>query len=189
MNRPSKTKLALAIVFGGAIFGLFSYITVDEVIHHTSDVEFCGSCHSMGPIAKSYAKDVHGGANKYGTVAQCVDCHLPHDSSINYLFVKTKLGIHDVWTEFVVGPEDVPWVEKRKRVTEFTYDSGCMKCHAKLERATMGSNKAFVAHKPYFQKETPKTCTSCHEHVGHEQLGAYLHSAGVAKINNGPKGE
>ena len=68
----------------------------------------------------------------------------------------------------------------RERREQYVFDSGCLHCHANLERGTMASNKAFVAHKPYFLGETSKKCVTCHQHVGHKDLGSHLGAGGTS---------
>jgi nitrate/TMAO reductase-like tetraheme cytochrome c subunit len=54
--------LALSL-FGGGMVGIAEY--------HTSQPQFCASCHIMGPYYESWEADIHGG--KLGVY--CVDCH------------------------------------------------------------------------------------------------------------------
>jgi cytochrome c-type protein NapC len=41
----------------------------------------------------------------------------------------------------------------------------------------MASNKALIAHKPYFLGTTDDKCVTCHENVGHTDLNKYLSEA------------
>nr|WP_245583260.1 NapC/NirT family cytochrome c [Oceanospirillum beijerinckii] len=159
------STLALIIIAGWA--------TTDYALHKTSDAAFCGSCHSMKPMQASFLQDKHGGHSTTGIQALCTDCHLPQDNYISYLYMKGKNGAWDVWKEFVLGAGDVDWHAKRAEANRYTYDSGCLKCHNTLISASELNNKQFVAHKPYFQKRTEKTCVDCHK-VGHKNLSLYL---------------
>ncbi|OVE81851.1 hypothetical protein BVY04_02275 [bacterium M21] len=128
------------IFFGGLLGMLVSLFTV-EFVERTSDAKFCGSCHSMEPMTKSYHLSVHGGNNKDGTVATCVDCHLPHDGTVSYMVQKTKSGIHDLLMENFGDLESIDWQAKRKESERYVYDSACLKCHKKLQDTATGNHK------------------------------------------------
>ncbi len=161
---------------GGALvaWALMGWVATEEVFHATDGAGFCGTCHVMAPMIAAYEQDPHGGVNANGIQATCLDCHLPHESAWGYAWAKAQTGTHDVWAQWTYDLEAIDWEAKRERREEFTYDSGCLNCHQNLERATMASNKAFVAHRPYFQKTTRQTCVSCHPHVGHHELSEQL---------------
>ncbi|NKQ36072.1 MAG: cytochrome C [Chloroflexi bacterium] len=159
------------------VLPFISWLITDESITATSDAQFCVTCHSMGPFEKSHTADVHGGANDHGIRATCAQCHLPHDNSFNYLYTKAETGIHDLWVENFGDPENIDWAAKHEYREEFVYDSGCLTCHTNLEKATMASNKALIAHKPYFLGTTDDKCVTCHENVGHTDLNKYLSEA------------
>jgi cytochrome c-type protein NapC len=174
-NKASKTIL---IIVGGIVAFLvlpfLSWIITDEGITATSDAKFCVNCHSMKPFEASHNADVHGGKNAHGVRATCARCHLPHDSSFNYLYTKARTGLHDLWVETFADVENIDWESKRSYREEYTYDSGCLTCHTNLEEATLATNKAFVAHRDYFLGVTTDKCTTCHEHVGHANLSEYI---------------
>ena len=89
-----KTILKTGIV--AALIGMgiaASWAMVDTGIHMTSDDEFCSGCHSHQPIGSSYRASLHGGNNAKGWRASCSQCHISHESSLHYLWVK---GIHGV---------------------------------------------------------------------------------------------
>jgi len=177
-EKVSVKKLILFVLCIGALIGFLSSYTTAVIVEKTAGKEFCAQCHTMEPMAQAYSMDVHGGNNKQGIVVKCVECHLPHNTLIGYLFEKSKTGIHDVWAELTYDKSKINWEEKRKHRSTFTYDSGCLKCHENLQDATMGSPKAFIAHKDYFLNKTKK-CVECHKNVGHQNLGHYLKKASL----------
>ncbi len=172
IKNPRILVLVLATVLGIVFF--LGWMVTDTAFKLTGGPEFCGSCHTMQPLVNSFRDDVHGGNNKNGAAAECVDCHLPHDYKLRYVAAKTAYGIHDVWAQTFYDLEAIDWIAKRQHREDFTYDSGCMTCHKLLERASMPNPKAFVAHKPYFLGEIKKKCVSCHENVGHKNLVNHL---------------
>jgi len=172
-ERIQRLHFLLLVLVGCVLGGAASLVGV-VAVEKTSGVEFCASCHTMTPMVQAYREDLHGGNNRSGLLAECSDCHLPHDNVLHYLFQKGLTGTKDVLVETFGRPEHIDWEERRKRREVFTYDSGCLKCHHNLQTATMADPKAFIAHKAYFMGATDKTCVSCHEHVGHKHLGLFL---------------
>ena len=178
MIKPIKLIVGAALV---GIFATVSWISLETMIELTGDETFCASCHTMKPMAAAYREDVHGGKNTWGIQAKCVDCHLPHNNSVNYLFRKAVLGTHDVFAEFAFDLDKIDWVANLENREDFVYDSGCLHCHTNLEAASERNNKMFVAHKPYFLGETQKHCVSCHQKVGHKGLKEKLLSSQASK--------
>jgi cytochrome c-type protein NapC len=173
----SISKIIVISLIGiGILIGILASFSTAVAVEHTANDKYCSSCHTMDPMIASYHEDVHGGAGKQGIKVSCVACHLPHESLAGYLFAKAKTGLHDMVAELTLDKSQIDWQEKRKHSDEFVYDSGCLSCHSNVEKMTMGNPKAFIAHKEYFMKTTTKTCTGCHENVGHKLLGNYLES-------------
>lgn len=174
-KKPVRTIFIILGAFVAIIvFAFFSWLITDEGITATSDATFCVGCHSMEPFGKSHTADVHGGNNAHGVRATCAQCHLPHDSSLNYMYTKARTGIHDLWVENFGDPENIDWEAKRAHRESYVYDSGCVTCHTNLQGATMATNKAFIAHRDYFLEITDDQCVTCHENVGHANLSEYI---------------
>ncbi|MDR3568842.1 MAG: NapC/NirT family cytochrome c [Syntrophobacteraceae bacterium] len=158
----------------GVIVGIaFSFITY-EVAEKTAGAGFCGSCHTMEPFVSTFAMHVHGGNNKYGFQARCNDCHLPHDGLGDYLFVKAKASINDVWVQTFDNTAKIDWPGKLKEPGRFVYDSGCLECHANLQDKSLSNPRAFLPHRMYFAQTTTKTCADCHSNVGHKHLAEHI---------------
>ncbi|MBN2695473.1 NapC/NirT family cytochrome c [bacterium] len=155
-------------IFLGAILSFIFAIMVEE----TSDESFCGSCHTMKPMVESFLQSKHGGNNKLGIKAKCVDCHLPHNNLLNYLFRKGTTGFHDVWAQMFYS--NFEWEKNRDNREKYVYDSGCLKCHKNIEHVRFGNLKSFIAHKAYFLTPEKYSCVMCHKNVGHKDLGLYL---------------
>lgn len=172
--QQTKSKFPYVIISIGVIIGLIIAFISSVAVHHTSDKHFCGMCHTMKPMVDAYKMDVHGGAGSHGIEVKCVDCHLPHDSVANYLLTKMQTGFHDIYAESFYNLKEIDWNKKRKHREHFVYDSACLACHTNLKEATMSNMKAFRGHKAYFSGKSGKKCVSCHENVGHKNLGDYL---------------
>ena len=168
------TLITLGAILAFVILPFISWLITDEGITATSDATFCVNCHSMAPFEKAHTADIHGGRNAHGVRATCAQCHLPHDSSFNYLVTKARTGIHDLWVENFGNPETIDWEAKRAYREHYVYDSGCVTCHTDLQKATMATNKAFVAHRDYYLGIIDDQCVTCHENVGHADLSTYI---------------
>lgn len=177
-NRIVITLAVLSVLGVGAVA---SWAVLDTAFHATGDYEFCTSCHGYEPIALAYREDIHGGNNRVGVRAACNDCHLPHDNSLHYFWVKAKHGIVDPTMALLKEPHEIDWHGIRERREEFVYDSACLNCHKYLLEATEDNRMAFRSHSKYFGGETDKKCVSCHENVGHSRLGYHLEAAGWKK--------
>ena len=175
-----KTRLVRWVVIATALgLGVAgSWAVIDTGIHQTSDDEFCTSCHSHEPIGTSYREDLHGGNNATGWQATCSQCHIPKDNALHYLWVKGRHGVVDPYMEFTRDSYDIDWHGHRELRERYVYDSACMDCHRKLEQSTLSNGKAFLPHRDYFTGRTEKTCVSCHQHVGHKNLGLHLEAHG-----------
>lgn len=142
-----------------------------EVVETTGNEEFCGACHEMQPMVKTYQQDTHGGNNPHGFSAECVDCHLPHTSTVGYLLSKGIQGTNDVIKKTLTDTSDINWLENRKKRESYVYDSGCLECHNQLLGKTKADNpKSIEMHQHYkdMQNKTPSLkCVSCHVTVGH----------------------
>ncbi len=169
----------VAIVLGIGV--ATSWAAMDTMIHHTSDDAFCTNCHSHQPIGTSYRESLHGGNNAQGWRATCAQCHIPHDNSLHYLWVKTVHGIRDPLVELVTDPYDIDWHAHREKREHYVYDSACMGCHKNLEGRSLANSKAFLPHRDYFAQPDEHKCVSCHKHVGHNALGNHLEAMGWRK--------
>ncbi len=182
---------SIAIFF--IVVGLAISLLTISAIEKTAGVNFCQSCHSMKPMVDSYKHSVHGGFSHSNVVAQCVDCHLPHNSTLGYLIEKIKTGTYDVWAESTYDTSKIDWQEKRKKRRDFVYDSGCLRCHKNLLRAIKLNSDAFIYHKAYFSKKlkvidgdkkVSAKCVDCHKNVGHYELDKHL---AILKVKNDQK--
>jgi len=143
-NRIIKTLAVLAVLGAGVIA---SWAALDTAFHMTGDYEFCTGCHGYEPIAQAYREDIHGGNNPSGVRAACNDCHIPHDNSLHYFWVKARHGIMDPTMALLKAPHDIDWHGIRERREEFVCDSSCLNCHKYLQEVTEGNRKAFRAHR------------------------------------------
>ena len=163
-----KLKGSSFILGGLVLVFILLFITAimpTVAILETTDSKFCGQCHEMKPIIESYLNSSHGGNNATGYVAECVSCHLPYDSTFDYLVKKAEFGIRHSFKHFFTDTKKIDWGDHKKNQLNYTYDSGCVKCHAQLQDQISG-------HDSYFEGKH-ESCLECHE-VGHENLKYYV---------------
>ncbi|PSM51791.1 NapC/NirT cytochrome c family protein [Campylobacter blaseri] len=182
-------KKTLLKIFCVLVIAFVFFFGTNAVVHTTSKNEFCSVCHEwMKPMVQAYAKDVHGGANKFGVSAQCVDCHLPQDSYVKYVFQKAINGASEISHMVFNDAKDAKWQENRANREKFVYNSGCVKCHTNILELNSTNQNMLDMHKIYIEKNNLKkdsvSCVSCHKTVGHKNLGKVLF-----EIKNPPVGD
>jgi len=171
-----KKKIPLLLVVGIVVGFIVSY-TSYEAISRTGTPQFCVVCHEMAPMRASYDNDVHGGNGKTGIRVNCVDCHLPHNNLVNYVFTKAKNGMSEVGTHFFGNPDAIDWQQKREERAKFVYDDGCIKCHSNYATNEKISPKARQMHEHYnglLGTNKELGCASCHAEIGHNGLNNML---------------
>ncbi len=158
----------------GAVAGIFATVIVvlssGFMIDATNKDVFCASCHIMEPFQQSWKQAVHGGNNRQGFAAQCVDCHLPHGNFLEYIVVKGLTGASDIFHNIYVDGAEVDWQENAEKYRlDFTYESGCRHCHSVLTPPGLSAG-GFIAHRSFLRGTANRTCAECHPHVGHENM-------------------
>ncbi len=164
-------KKTILFILVGICLGVTLSLGGAEIVERTSGITFCSKCHSMQGVAKAYLADIHGGNNKNGVKVKCADCHLPHDNVFTYMTAKAYTGIKDVLGE-LFWADDIDWVTHLEKRKEFTYTSGCKKCH-NLDAIQYEIPKAYLAHRD-FKTGVVHSCIQCHQHVGHKNIKAHL---------------
>ena len=164
-------KKILILLSFGVLFGLVLSLGIAEMIDRTGDRAFCGSCHTMEPVALSYAQDIHGGNNERGFSAECVDCHLPQETVTHFVIMKAIDGTRDFLGE-MFRADSYDWIGNLQNRIAFTYSSGCVRCHD-LSAIRYKIPKAFLAHRDFLSGKVA-SCVKCHEHVGHKNIQDYL---------------
>lgn len=181
-------KIILQICFLLA-FAFIVFFGGSALVHSTQDDKFCTLCHEwMDPMVNTYHKDTHGGANKFGVKAKCVDCHLPHETYIGYIFQKALNGVNEVSYMVFNDAKNQPWLKNRKNRDKFVYDSGCLSCHETILDINSSSKYINDMHTLYTKfkdsKEKKMSCVACHKNVGHKNLGKILHDIKHPPVGN-----
>jgi cytochrome c nitrite reductase small subunit len=167
----SGRRKTLLIGLGiGVLLTVVTVLASGFMVETTNTDTFCVSCHAMTPFRTAWQESVHGGNNPQGFRAQCVDCHLPHGSFIDYFTTKAITGTGDLLHNIVFNPAKFDWAANaEENRLKFTYDSACRYCHYDLTPPGMPSG-GFIAHRAYLRRDTDKRCADCHPHVGHKDM-------------------
>lgn len=140
-----KGLIVLALIMGGV--GLFVSFGPPGLYAKSSTPEFCASCHVM---ESQYEMWFHHGAHRN---IQCVDCHLPNDTPVNYALWKGMDGMKDVWLFFSGKvPEKIKLTEHGAAVLE----ENCRRCHEQLVSVI----------------KEDRRCWECHRRLSHLTTGA-----------------
>lgn len=137
----------------GAFVGMVLYVAhISRAASYLSDdPEACINCHIMVPEYASWKHSSHA------RVANCNDCHVPHDSTLRKYYFKAKDGTrHSVL--FTLGMEKQ--VIKAIPESEHVIQENCIRCH----RATIERARAPV------HTDWDRSCTDCHREVPHGRV-------------------
>lgn len=113
---------------------------------YSSGPAFCGSCHSMEYVYHTWQASNH-------KQITCSDCHVPHDSIVSMMYVKSANGMRDVYHEFLKDyPDTLYFTPEGKEITE----ENCLRCHSStVENTQMAAGG--------------QSCIKCHRGVVHGQ--------------------
>ncbi|KAA3653967.1 MAG: hypothetical protein DWQ10_18085 [Calditrichaeota bacterium] len=137
-----------------------------DAIETTSTDTYCQSCHVHPQATTSWKKGPHFDT-KSGTVAHCVDCHLPPEG-FAYLREKAKTGTRDLLSHWFKDPSEFNWehASTRDAAMGHVYKASCIHCHQNLFSKGL-SEKGRDAHLHYSRKENELRCINCHLETGH----------------------
>lgn len=170
MLPPEEWKLVV-VVLGGVIVGLGFYIVrVANATSYLSDEpETCINCHVMNTQYASWQHSSHR------RVANCNDCHVPHNNVFNKYFFKAKDGLRHA-TIFTLRRE--PQVIIIKEAGKSAVHDNCIRCHGKL--LEVPHLQALPA-SGYYAERTARDCTGCHRLTPHGRVNS-LSSAPNARV-------
>ncbi len=140
-------RVTLLILLVGIVIGASALAASQYAIERTNERAFCASCHVMLPASVSNKTSLHADL-------ACNDCHLPHDSVVNYLFTKAKLGATDIYLN-VTGKYDLPTMSTPDM--KAIIQANCIRCHTMTNK-----NVAVMMAKD--------SCVSCHRNVPHQRM-------------------
>lgn len=150
--------LAVAVILG-IFIGLsgFTFLYGEGSSYLSKDPAACVNCHIMRPQYESWQKASHH------AVANCVDCHLPHDFIPKWLAKAENGYLHSKGFTLQDFHEPILIRESSQRVLQ----QNCLQCHAGLVHELVAGATTDA---------DAVSCLHCHRSVGHGEtvgLGKY----------------
>ena len=169
MKKNKKAFSWFGIVGGLLLLTIISWMMIETGIEISSHADFCGECHAMEPMVKSYHDSTHGGNNPRGVMAACTDCHVSHKNVFTHFVGKARSGTHDAWVTMTeISPPRLARITKPSRRVCLRF---WMPYLPPQSRNATADNRF---HDNYFDEVTDTQCVTCHEEVGHDNLNKYL---------------
>lgn len=158
---PPQSWRVPVIILLGILAGLFaSLFYISKAHSYLSDApETCTNCHIMAP---QYATWNH---SSHREVANCNDCHVPHNNFLNKYYFKAKDGMRHA-TIFTLRAE--PEVIFIKKEGQEVVHQNCIRCH---ENQLMNPKMMAQIQNLKSDREERK-CWECHQEVPHGKVNS-----------------
>lgn len=167
---PPRKWVPFVIIAMGIVMGMFTYLLyVSNAVSYLSDEpKTCINCHVMTPYFDTWQHSSHA------RVANCNDCHVPHNNVANKYLFKAKDGLYHA-TVFTWHAE--PQVIHIKEAGTNVVQKNCQRCHENLNSRvkTIGITLESREH------GEGKLCWDCHREVPHGRVNS-LSSSPDAKV-------
>jgi cytochrome c nitrite reductase small subunit len=150
LQRPMRYALAAMM---GVVVGLGLYVArVSEAASYMSDdPRACINCHIMFP---EYATWKH---SSHANVANCNDCHVPHNNILNKYYFKAKDGLrHSTMFTLRLEPQVIQAIPESRKVIQ----ENCIRCHANVMQDVTPAGHA----------DFSRSCVDCHREVPHGRV-------------------
>ncbi len=144
------------IILTGGIIGLSLYAAIESraVSYLSDDPKTCANCHVMTPQYTTWRNSSHR------EVANCNDCHVPHDNVVKKYLFKAKDGLYHA---SVFTSRNEPEVIRMKEAGIEVVQNNCIRCHE--NQVTDGKLASQVPN--HFNSRTERKCWECHQEVPH----------------------
>ncbi|HNX44531.1 MAG TPA: cytochrome c nitrite reductase small subunit [Bacteroidales bacterium] len=153
---PPQWRLPVTILLG--IFtgmGCYVFVISNAASYLSDKPETCMNCHVMTP---QYASWLH---SSHRRVANCNDCHVPHNNVVNKYFFKAKDGLrHSLWFTFRLEPQ----VIRIKSAGQKVVKDNCIRCHQPL---LIDPEMQAVIKSDYYRNRVGRQCWECHRETPH----------------------
>jgi|SRR3989344_960792 len=149
LQKISVTSKVLSVL-GGILFGLgiYTFNYAQGISYLTNNSNVCTNCHVMQNNYNAWIKSSHH------SVATCDDCHIPQDSILEKLLVKSRNGFnHSLAFTQQNFYEPIQITPRNQMITE----KACRYCHMNFIKAI----------DTFHNKENSLSCIRCHSEVGH----------------------
>lgn len=167
---PGNWRIPVIILLG--IFtslGAYSVYLSKAWSYLSDDPKACVNCHIMAP---QYATWYH---SSHREVANCNDCHVPHDNTFNKYYFKAKDGLNHATLFTMRAERQVILIGKEGKEA---VKENCIRCHTNL----FDQSKLISQTKGNYQVHyTIRECWECHREVPHGRVNS-LSSVPNAKV-------
>ena len=159
---PANWRIPVTIL-NGILVGLFLYLlNISNAVSYLSDEpETCINCHVMNP---QYATWNH---SSHREVANCNDCHVPHNNVLNKYYFKAKDGLRHASVFTMRGEPQVIYIKEEGR---HVVQQNCIRCHSKL--VTDNAGIARFDQSRHFRSE--RSCVECHRETPHGSVNSLV---------------
>lgn len=156
---PGNWRIPVIVLLG--IFtglGAYSVYLSKAWSYLSEDSKACVNCHIMAP---QYATWNH---SSHREVANCSDCHVPHDNWLEKYYFKARDGLNHATLFTMRAERQVIFINKESKEV---VKENCIRCHtnqfdqSKLLSQTKGN---YQAH------NTDRKCWECHRDVPHGEV-------------------
>lgn len=155
LTPPSNWRLPV-IIISGIFFGIVFYLFHISNAHSylSDEPETCVNCHIMAPQYATWSHSSHR------EVANCNDCHVPHNNFLNKYYFKAKDGMRHA-TIFTLRNE--PQVIYIKDEGKEVVQGNCIRCHEPMITDSKLLRWSDSTH--HFRKD--RKCWDCHREIPH----------------------
>ncbi|GAO30581.1 cytochrome c nitrite reductase small subunit [Geofilum rubicundum] len=152
---PDQWKFPVIVVLGiFAGLGLFVFHLAKVPSYLSDSPETCVNCHIMAPQYATWSHSAHR------EVANCNDCHVPHNNIANHYYFKAMDGLrHSYMFTFRLEPQVITIKQAGKDAVQ----NNCIRCHTQqihdIKMTTM---------RPEFHANIEdRYCVECHRETPH----------------------
>lgn len=128
VSPPTNWRFPVMIALGIFVgLGLYVLHISKATAYLSTRPEACMNCHVMAPQYATWQRSSHA------RVANCIDCHLPHDNLIRTYAFKASDGFrHSYMYTFRLEPQVIRIKEAGRNVVQ----ENCIRCHSNLVHNT-----------------------------------------------------
>lgn len=157
---PEKWRLAVIILLGIFVgLGVYTFHLSNATAYLSDEPKTCVNCHIMAPQFATW------GHSSHREVANCNDCHVPHNNIFNKFYFKGKDGLrHASIFTMRAEPQVIFIKEEGKQVVQ----QNCIRCHSDL----ITDSKLLAKTEEYHHYRTDKLCWDCHREVPHGRVNS-----------------
>jgi cytochrome c nitrite reductase small subunit len=158
---PPEQWRVMVIITSGVFAGLFCLLFYTSKAHSylSDESETCMNCHIMAPQYATWSHSSHR------EVANCNDCHVPHNNVFNKYYFKAKDGLrHATMFTLRLEPQVIFIKEAGKKVVQ----NNCIRCHSYL----LTDERLNIKTADFHQFRTDRKCGECHRETPHGRVNS-----------------